>query len=270
MSSNPVIRGRTSDAMEKKHFIKQFVEDLQKLGVRSGGVLMVHPALRPFGYVPGGPATVIEGLLCTIGENGTLLMPALSWENVTPENPVFHLQKTSSCVGTIAETFRLLPQAKRSLHPTHSVSAVGLLAEEITVLHRLDDTPCGPNSPFHKVPEYNGQILMLACSLSYNTSMHAIEELIEPPYLYDPPIYYTITDENDVTYNKLYRPHNFKGWQQRYDRIADLLYEPELRSGLVFGTQSYILDARALWRESLKVLDSNPLFFIDESTEKTA
>ena len=249
--------------MEKTQFIDKFVEDLIQLGVRPGGVLMVHPALRPFEYIPGGPNTIIDGLLEILGTSGTLLMPALSWENVTPQKPVFNLQDTPSCVGLIAETFRRLPNTIRSLHPTHSVCAVGRQSVEITEEHGLDETPCGPHSPFHELPKYNGQILMLACGLIYNTSMHAIEELVEPPYLYDPPIYYTLTDNHQKSYKKNYRPHNFRGWQQRYDRITNLLIEPALRSGLVVGVRSHLINARKLWKESLHALRSNPLYFVD-------
>jgi aminoglycoside 3-N-acetyltransferase len=251
--------------MDRHLFIDQFTYDLAQLGVRPGGVLLVHPALRPFGHVQSGPNTVIEALLSFLGPKGTLLMPALSWENVTPQNPLFDLLFTPSCVGLIAETFRLRPQTIRSIHPTHSVSAEGRFATELTDAHKLDNTPCGPNSPFYKLKEYNGQILMLACGLEYNTSMHAIEEQIEPPYLYDPIIEYTIIDRNREIIKKPYRPHNFIGWRQRYDRIQNILFEPELRSGLVVNTNSYLLESRALWRESLRVLNSNPLYFIDRN-----
>jgi aminoglycoside 3-N-acetyltransferase len=48
-----------------------------------------------------------------------------------------------------------------------------------------DVTPCGENSPYFKLREKAGQILFLGCGLKPNTSMHAVEELVEPPYLYD-------------------------------------------------------------------------------------
>jgi aminoglycoside 3-N-acetyltransferase len=249
--------------MDKNSFINQFKSDLKQLGVRSGGILMVHPALRPFGFVPGGPQIIIESILQVIGESGTLLMPALSWENVTPENPVFNVSETPSCVGIIAETFRCLPQTIRSLHPTHSVSAFGPLAEELTSTHQLDNTPCGPNSPFRKLPIYNGQILMLACSLAYNTSLHAIEELINPPYLFETPINYSVTDVYKNTYDKTYIPHNFIGWVQRYDRVAMILKEPSLFSGQVVGTNSHLLEASSLWNISLNFLEQDPLYFIE-------
>jgi aminoglycoside 3-N-acetyltransferase len=254
--------------MFKTAFLNHFVSDLLALGVCPGGVLLVHPALRPFGYVPGGANTVIEGLLITLGEKGTLLMPALSWENVTPKNPIFDLNHTPSCVGIIAETFRLDPRTQRSLHPTHSVCGLGPLTETILANHSDDHTPCGTNSPFHQLPTLKGQILMLACGLIYNTSMHAIEEQVEPPYLYNPPILYTLIDENSHKSEKEYIPHNFRGWVQRYDRVANILSTPDLCSGLVVGTKSYLIEAQALWKAAFPVLAHDPLYFIDREDSR--
>jgi aminoglycoside 3-N-acetyltransferase len=249
--------------MDNTVFLDRFVNDLLTLGVRPGGVLLVHPALRPFECVPGGANTIIEGLLITLGEKGTLLMPALSWENVTPKNPIFDLNHTPSCVGVIAETFRLDSRTRRSLHPTHSVCGLGPLTETIFANHLADHTPCGPNSPFHQLPKLKGQILMLACGLIYNTSMHAIEEQIEPPYLFNPPILYTLIDDNSNKFKKEYIPHNFKDWIQRYDRVANILSAPDLCSGLVVETKSYIIEAQALWKAALSVVTHNPFYFID-------
>ncbi|MCJ7702688.1 MAG: AAC(3) family N-acetyltransferase [Anaerolineales bacterium] len=245
-------------------FIDSFVHDVQALGIRPGGVLMVHPALRPFGYVPGGADTVIRGLLKALGEGGTLLMPSLTWENVTLNNPVFDLNKTPSCVGTIAEIFRLRSDTVRSMHPTHSVCATGSQSGSLLAHHGLDHTPCGPHSPYRKLPEVDGQILMLACGLVYNTSMHGIEELVVPPYLYGQPVLYTLIDRDNHRQEKAYIPHNFIGWQQRYDRVADILSEPALCSGLIAGTRSYLIEARSLWETVIPLLCQNPLYFIEK------
>jgi aminoglycoside 3-N-acetyltransferase len=251
--------------LKKTEFLSQFKSDLSTLGVRSGDVLMVHPALRPFGYVPGGTETIIQGLLAVLGPSGTLLMPALTFATVTPQNPVFDVRTTPSCVGAIAEAFRLKTETSRSLHPTHSVCALGPLAEDLLSPHIKDVTPCGQHSPFTRLPGFNGKILMLACSLIYNTSMHAIEELVEPPYLYDPPIVYTLTDEQGQTFQREYIPHNFRGWRQRYDRAAEVMVKPALRSGPVVEATSYLLDAKALWEAGAKALKENKLFFADKT-----
>jgi len=77
------------------------------------------------GHVPGGPETVIRGLLGALGEGGTLLMPALSYNLVrlaAPDvYPLFDYKNTPSIVGKITEYFRTRPGTLRSLHPTHNV-----------------------------------------------------------------------------------------------------------------------------------------------------
>lgn len=252
------------DEAGRAQFLEQFTRDLLALGVRPGGVLMVHSALRPFGWVPGGAETIIQGLLSAIGSEGTLLMPALSYEHVTPEDPVFDVRYTPPCVGAIAEAFRRRARTRRSLHPTHSVCAVGPLTDELLIPHAQDSTPCGPHSPFHRLPQFDGQILMLACSLIYNTSLHAIEEMVIPPYLFNPPLEYQLTDEHGNTFRKMYTPHNFAGWSQRYERVSTILTEPALRCQPVRGVPSYLLEARDLWPAALAALEREPLFFVDE------
>jgi aminoglycoside 3-N-acetyltransferase len=248
-------------------FLDRFIADLLALGVRPGGVLMVHPALRPFGFVPGGAETIIQGLLTVLGAGGTLLMPALSYGTVIPQNPAFDVRHTPVCVGAIAEAFRCRPGTSRSLHPTHSVCAVGALADEFLLPHALDATPCGEHSPFHRLPQFDGQILMLACSLVYNTSFHAIEELVTPPYLFNSPLVYQLTDAAGHTTHKTYTPHNFAGWRQRYDRIASVLSAPALASQPVVDVSSHLLEARALWPAALAALRRDPLYFVElEST----
>ncbi len=249
--------------MEKPEFYSRFVADLRSIGVLPGKLLLVHSGIRPFGYVPGGAETIIQGLLEVLGEKGTLLLPALSYETVTPEKPCFDILNTPSCVGLIAENFRLRSGTRRSMHPTHSVCGVGPLAEALLAAHALDTTPCGPNSPFHRLPELDGQILMLACNLTASTSMHAIEEMAPPPYLFTPPILYKLTDEKGKTSEKQYTPHNFQGWNQRYDRLANVLAEPSLRVGMVAGAQSYLIDSRVLWQTAVPILRQNPLYFVD-------
>jgi aminoglycoside 3-N-acetyltransferase len=254
--------------MDKRRFLERFVADLGSLGVRPGSVLLVHSSLKSIGQVPGGAETVIQGLLIAIGEAGTLLMPALTYEAVRSSNPVFDVRTTPSCVGIITETFRLREGTRRSLHPTHSVCAVGPLTEELLSPHIQDSTPCGPNSPFHRLPEFEGQILMLGCGLQPNTSIHALEEMIEPPYLFSSPMTYTLVDNLGNITKKEYTPHNFFGWKQRYERVADILKLPDLQTGIVLKAQSYLIEASALKHAVLQALRENPLFFVEKITPK--
>jgi aminoglycoside 3-N-acetyltransferase len=263
-------------------------KDLLALGVRPGGLLLVHSSFRslkhPFpsglplsrhqpgegerGGEGGGPETVIQGLLETLGPGGTLLMPALTFERVTPDHPVFDIRRTPSNVGIIPETFRLRPGTLRSLHPTHSVCAAGPLGAEIIEAHAADTTPCGPHSPFRANAERGGQILFLGCGLEANTTMHAVEEIAVPPYLFDPPVEYRLILADGSERRKIYTPHNFRGWRQRYDRAAEILRPPDLIRATVAGAVSILIDAAALWDTARTALRKDPLFFVERVADE--
>ena len=250
--------------------ISKLAVDLRALGVREGSVLLVHAALRSLGSVEGGAETVVLALLKALGHNGTLLFPALSYRTVTSERPYFDIRHTPSCVGALPEYFRQRRGTWRSAHPTHSVCGVGHLAETLLQDHDLDTTPCGPNSPFHKLPHHNGQILLLGCGLRPNTSMHAIEELTEPPYLFADVLSYVITDAKGRIYTMPIRRHNFDGWIQRYDRVAQVLDSNALRTGKVLAADCHLIEAQALWEAVHQKLQQDALFFVNrESQENT-
>lgn len=242
---------------------RSLTEDLLSLGVRPGGVLLVHSSFKSLGLHAGGPAAVIQGLQAALGARGTLLMPALSYAAVTPERPLFDVRSTPSCIGIIPETFRLTPGVLRSLHPTHSVCACGPRAADLLARHAEDTTPCGPSSPFRAVPAAGGQILMLGCGLRPNTSMHSVEELVVPPYLFGEPLTYTLVAADGARSSRPYTTHGFQGWDQRYDRIAQLLGAPDLRVGMVLDATCHLLEARRLFECALDALRADPLFFVE-------
>ena len=246
------------------NMIDQISKDLLAAGIRPGGVLMVHSSLKSLGHVPGGSETVIQGLLAALGDEGTLFMPALCWELVHSQQPVFDVRHTASHVGAIPEYFRQRSGTRRSIHPTHSVCGVGPLAEEWLPQHIMDNTPCGPHSPFHRLPLVNGQILMLGCGLKPNTSMHAIEEMIKPPYLFRHPLTYQLIDKNGQMREKSYRRHRFAGYTQRYDRAGNILKAPDLTHGRVLAAESLTIEATALWSAALSALESDLFYFVDK------
>ena len=238
------------------------VSDLLRLGVATGDLLLVHSSLRSLGHVPGGAETVIRALLQAVGDTGTLLMPALSYEFVTARQPLFDARRTASCVGTIPETFRKLPGTLRSVHPTHSVCGAGARAAELLSRHHLDHTPVGPNSPFSLLPKVGGKILMLGCGLRPNTSMHGVEELVEPPYLFsDTNIEYVICDEKGQQVTQQ-RRHGFAGWAQRYDRLEQVMTDG-IATGTIGEAKAFLIDARRMWEVAHGALLRDPLCFVE-------
>lgn len=234
---------------------------LRALGVRPGDLLMVHSSFRSLGV--GDPEIVIRALLAVLGEQGTLLMPALSY--LQEPRHVHSTRDTPACVGFLPEYFRTRPGTLRSIHPTHSVCGAGAAAERLLSAHASDTTPCGPRSPFHAVLRQGGKILMLGCGLRPNTAMHAVEEYARPPYLFGPPITYTITDEQGRTFEKTYTPHDFAGYSQRYERVAGLLDGAALREGTIGQAHSHLIDGEALFDRALSRLREDPLAFVERA-----
>ena len=243
--------------------IASLADDLHAIGLRPGAVVLVHASFRSLGVDH--PETMIQALLQAIGDTGTLLLPTLSYRQMPPL--VHNTLTTPSCVGFLTEYVRTRPGTRRSLHPTHSASAVGARVDELLGDHRHDTTPCGQRSPFNKLLHCGGKILMLGCGLRPNTTMHAIEEYVRPPYLFGKPLTYTITDAAGITFQKTYTPHDFAGFTQRYDRVAALLDDRQLVSGRVGRAAAYLIDAQALYRQALARLEQDPCFFVDREVD---
>ena len=58
----------------------RLVEDLKKLGVSSGDVVMLHVSVKSVGWIVGGPDMIIQALLDVLGTQGTLMM-YVGWED---------------------------------------------------------------------------------------------------------------------------------------------------------------------------------------------
>jgi aminoglycoside 3-N-acetyltransferase len=241
----------------------RIARELRGVGLRPGGAVLVHSSLRSLGPVAGGAETVIEGLLEALGPEGTLLLPALSYETVGEANPFFDVAATPSCVGAIPEHFRTRPGTLRSVCPTHSVCGVGPSAGWLLGGHHEDGTPCGPNSPFRRLRECGGQVLMLGCGLRPNTSMHAVEETVEPPYLFAGSVEYRVRHADGSEAVVLLRRHGFRGYAQRYDRLADVLPPGALRVGRVLEAAVHVIECDAMWLAGEAALRRDPLHFVE-------
>lgn len=237
---------------------------LAELGIEKGNTVLVHSSLKSLGGEVA-PLQVIDALSAALGNDGTLVLPALSYLHCNKNNPVFDYYKTPSNVGVVAETFRTgVTGVVRSLCPTHSCCAFGAKAKFITEGHILDSTPCGHNSPFKRVMDLGGKILFLGCGMRPNTSMHAIEELFEPDYLFGDFCDYQIKDKEGNSFIHSLCSHNFKGVNQRYERLEKLLNTGrEINTGYVLQAFCYLIDAKAMWEKASNAYSDNKHYFID-------
>ena len=249
--------------------LQTLVSDLKSLGLKNGDVVVVHSSLKSMGMVDGGADTVIDALIKVVGEQGTVLFPTLTFSPCYSTSK-FSASETPSCVGKISETFRNRQEVIRSFHPTHSVCAYGKHALELTKDHPLDDTPVGPNSPYRKLMDYDGKILMLGCGLGPNTFMHGVEEVASAHYCLRDHQTYEMIDEQGNVYVKGIRRHNFNRPEghlvQRYDRAIQVLDKGvDYFEGQVHGATAYLINAKTLCVKAVEKMKTHPYFFIDDN-----
>lgn len=244
-------------------------EGLYNLGVKKGDDILLHSSFRSLGEVDGGIKTLIEALLSTVGDSGTVLFPALSWKSVNEENGyVFDVKNTPCCVGAIPEFFRTYDGVLRSMHPTHSVCALGKRMQEYVGNHILDNSPVGENSPFYKLSQFGGKVIFLGCSTRPNTSMHGVEERMNVSYLMgDGTREYTLIDYNGEKITKAYRYHHIwdNGYDQRYDRLEDVM---EFRKGVVHGANCNLVDSVTMWKNASAKINEDEFYFVDERSDE--
>lgn len=234
-------------------------QQLSELGLCSGDVVLVHSSMKAI-QTKRTPEEVIGDIQAVIGKEGTLLLPALTYENVTPENPVFDSGKTEPCIGLLPKTFWRMPDVIRSVNPTHSVCAWGKLAHTLTVGHIMDHTAVGVHSPFMLLPCYKGKLLFIGDILNTCTFMHGIEEIVKPPYIHPASEkYYTVNGET-----RAYSAGDTFGWGSEFQRIEEILEEPDIRKGKLGEANAYLIDTRALLAAALLKMRADPYAFITD------
>jgi len=159
----------------------ELITAFRTAGLAAGDLVLVHSALRKLGPVEGGADTVIDALLEVVGNQGTLAMATHTFRLVNAVQPVFHQTLTPTNVGALSNVFRKRPGVLRSLHPTHSVAAIGPRAAEFVAGHEHDDTPCSATSPYGRLRDWGGKVLIIGVGLECCTFFHGCEQWAHLP-----------------------------------------------------------------------------------------
>lgn len=166
---------------------------LRALGVREGGLLMVHVRMSALGWIAGGIDAVVWALLDAIGRDGTLIAftgwddspfnvaswPA-PWRRAYRDQPGFDpaVSAARHDFGRFPERLRTWPGAVRTGHPEVSFAAVGPLSGSVLVAGEADD-PWGADGPLGRLVAVGGQVLMLGAPLSRLTLCHHAEAVAD-------------------------------------------------------------------------------------------
>lgn len=165
----------------------EILADLRALPLPSGAVVFIHTSMSRLGYIEGGAATMTAALLDVVVEerNGTVAVPTFTMTggmaDTVRSGVVFDVRNTPSGTGRITEMVRQSPGAARSVHPTHSVAALGPRAEWLTEAHHLDSRAFGETSPLGRLIEADGFVLGVGVDLGPVTFFHTVEDLSDFP-----------------------------------------------------------------------------------------
>ncbi len=151
--------------------------DLRRLGIVSGDVVMVHASMRAVG---GRAEEVVSALLSAVGSEGCVFA-YIDFES-SDEPLVFDLETSPAAEdhGILAEVIRRWPGARRSANPGASVAAIGGRAEWLTANHPMS-YGYGPGSPFAKLVDASGKVLLLGSHFDHVTLLHHAEHLADLP-----------------------------------------------------------------------------------------
>lgn len=252
------------------HTRRSLNENLVSLGLSNGDLLMVHASVRSVGRIVGGVNSLVHALFDAIGPEGTITAyvdyePFFDEDDEPSSIPVFdkRIAHAARDHGVLHETLRTWPGALRSDHPDAGVVAIGPSAESITRDHPFQ-YGYGEGTPFERIVERSGRVLIIGAPLDTITLLHHAEHRAQIPgkrvHRYrrlmpgpDGPQW--------IDFEEFDTRHPVCDWLPAdcFDRIArDALAAGIGRTGRVGEAASYLFDARALVRFGVDWLERFP------------
>jgi aminoglycoside 3-N-acetyltransferase len=180
------------------HTRQSLAKDLGALGLKAGDIVMVHASVRAVGKIFGGPDEIHLAIEDAIGPSGTMMMVAGCPEGVddvgrgvlTPEEEAEILEKQPAFdaktaranrdLGALAEFFRSYPGTICSDNAPVRISARGGRAELLT-RDQPWDYGFGRGSPFERLVDARGWLLLLGSDHDEVTLMHYVEHVTDFP-----------------------------------------------------------------------------------------
>lgn len=175
-------RARMQSSFIQKHgsfTADQLVSECRAAGVKENGILFVQCSYNDLVSYTGTAYGLLTALREIVGPNGTLLMPAYSTNMYETPCRLFDVAREPTHAGILAELFRREEGVVRSLHPRHSICALGPHASELLADHHKCVYANGPDSPFDRLSRMRAQSLCLGLRPGFHSFVHWVTD-IEP------------------------------------------------------------------------------------------
>ncbi len=236
---------------------------LRELGLRPGDSVLVHSSLSSFGYVVNGADAVIDALLEVVEGTGNVIVPTLTGtaEDGPDRPPVFDVRHAPCWTGRIPSVLMKRSEAKRSLHPTHSVAGIGPQVAVLEEGHEDCLTPCGELSPYYRLAVHGGYILLMGVDQESNTTIHTAEELAEVPYHMQKRTTETVViDHRGIRHVKPMLLHDW-GTPRDFQRIDDqLLSLGIMKTGVIGNCTIRLIHSLSMIEWLVNILRKDPQY----------
>ncbi len=253
------------------HTKNSLIKDIEQAGIRNQGTLLIHSSMKAIGPVEGGGDTVLDAFI-EFMKDGLLLFPTHSWSASNLKDETYDPMTEPSCVGILPNLFMKRPGAMRSMHPTHSVTAMGSRAW--TYVQRDNDvhTPCPRNGCFGGLYDEAAQILFLGASLKKNTFIHSVEEWLNIPnrIASTPRKIKLLYEDGQIREVDVYGHFSTRGnVSQNYDKLLPPMLQMGIAREVKVGDAlSYVIEVKPMADWVIGLLKEKPTLFDDNQPIK--
>lgn len=183
------------------------LRQLEQSGISPEATVMVHTSVKAVGPLENGGDTLLDALM-EYFRSGLLLLPTHTWDKVGTETMVYDPLTSPPCVGILPKLFLQRKEAHRSLHPTHSIAAVGKRAEEYIRGEEDAGTPAPTFGCWGRLYDEKASILLIGVGQNRNTYLHGVEEYLDIPQRLAPqPQEITIRLPDGSSIKRVFRRH---------------------------------------------------------------
>ena len=189
---------------------EQIKKELAAMGISGTDTVLIHTSLKAVGHVEGGPDALIDAF-CEHLDQGLFLIPTHTWANVNRHQPIYDPTVSEPCIGLVPRTAAKRTDGVRSLHPTHSVWAKGVGAEEFVRGEDTAETPCPVGGVWCRLADVGAKILLIGVGLERNTFIHAVDEMAGLDRVTHAPWQVTVLAPNGQRHTHLFHNHEHAG-----------------------------------------------------------
>jgi aminoglycoside N3'-acetyltransferase len=239
-------------------------DDIRRLGVAEGDVVLVRAALGAVGRVSGGAKAVVDGLLDAVGPAGTIVSLAFTEtafiRKPDPAKPF--TENSPTYAGALPKAMLAHEGRFRSQHPSCSFVAIGARAREIVDGHGPE---AGAYEPVRTMMAMGSKGILIGCvdaSPGFTTAHLAEADLrlfrrVIFPWLNK--VYYVDQDQSVKLFTRMDHGLCSQGFRNFYSHYVR---KGLLRSGLVGDAYSIAVPLTEAYQIERALLSENPKFAI--------